>query len=106
GQAAFDHNFSQALDLQQMYGGGFGWTVIRNPNETLDLKGSMAYTRQSFPTPAKNHNLIGSVFSQAFMRKFGKGITFLEGVSVTPSWNEFHAYSFAANASLNVPVYK
>ena len=47
-QTAFDHNFSQGLDLQQMYGGGFGWTVVKQPNETLDLKGSLSYERQSF----------------------------------------------------------
>jgi hypothetical protein len=40
------------------------------------------------------------------MRKLGKGVTFLEGVSVTPAWNDTHAYSWNANASLNVPVLK
>jgi hypothetical protein len=29
GQAAFDHNYSQGLDLQQMYGGGLGWTAYK-----------------------------------------------------------------------------
>ena len=29
GQGAFDHNFSQGLDLQQTYSGGIGLTVIR-----------------------------------------------------------------------------
>jgi len=106
GQAAFDHNFSQGLSLQQLYGGGFGWTVIKAANETLDLKGSVSYERQAFQTAANDHNLIGSVFSEAFTRKLGKGVTFLEGISVTPAWNEMHAYSWAANASLNVPVFK
>ena len=31
GQTAFDHNFGQDLDLQQIYGGGIGWTAIKKP---------------------------------------------------------------------------
>ncbi|HMD71688.1 MAG TPA: DUF481 domain-containing protein [Bryobacteraceae bacterium] len=105
-QAAFDHNYSQGLDLQQMYGGGFGWTLIKRPNQTLDLKGSMSYERQAFQTAANNHNLVGSVFSQNYIRKLARGVTWLEGVSMTPSWNIGKAYSWTANSSLNVPVYK
>ncbi len=105
-QSAFDHNFSQGLDLQQMYGGGFGWTVIKRPNATLDLKGSMSYERQSFQTAASNHNLVGSVFSQNYLRKLAYGMTWVEGVSVTPSWNIRKAYSWTANSALNVPVFK
>ena len=106
GQAAFDHNFSQGLSLQQLYGGGFGWTVVKKANETLDFKGSMSYERQSFQVASADHNLIGSVFSELFLRKFAKGITFNEGFSFTPAWNETSAYSWAANASLTVPVVK
>ena len=38
GQVAFDHNFSQSLDLQQIYGGGLGWTIVKQAKQTLDLK--------------------------------------------------------------------
>jgi hypothetical protein len=105
-QTAFDHNYSQGLDLQQMYGGGFGWTVVKRPTATLDLKGSMSYERQSFQTPASNRNLVGSVFSENYMRKLAHGATWIEGISVTPSWNVGKAYSWTANTSLNLPVYK
>jgi hypothetical protein len=105
-QTAFDHNYSQGLDLQQMYGGGFGWTVVKRATATLDLKGSMSYERQSFQTAADNHNLVGSVFSESYMRKLARGVTWLEGISVTPSWNIGKAYSWMANSSLNFPVYK
>jgi hypothetical protein len=105
-QTSFDHNYSQGLDLQQNYGGGIGWTAIKHPNTTLDLRGSVNYARQSFRTPENNHNLIGSIFGESFAHKFPKGIQFLQGVSATPSWNERGAYAASANASLNVPVYK
>jgi hypothetical protein len=106
GQASFDHNFSQGLDLQQNYGGGIGWTAIKEANTTLDLKGSVSYTRQSFQIASSDHNLIGSVFAENFAHKFKKGIQVLQGVSFTPAWNEAHAYAANAFASLNFPVYK
>jgi hypothetical protein len=105
-QTAFDHNYSQGLDLQQNYGGGIGWTVIKEANTTLDLKGSVNYARQSFQTAANDENLIGSIFSENVTHKFKKGIQFLEAISVTPSWNVTRAYAANASASINVPVYK
>ena len=106
GQASFDHNYSQGLDLQQNYGGGIGWTAIKRPNTTLDLKGSVSYTKQQFATAGNDHNLIGSVFGQTYTHRFLKGIQFIEGISATPAWNEAHAWAAAANAALTVPVYK
>ena len=105
-QTSFDHNYSQGLDLQQNYGGGIGWTALKKPNTTLDLKGSVNYARQSFQTPANNQNLIGSVFSENLNHKFSRGILFLQGISVTPAWNNTNAYAAQGNASINVPVYK
>lgn len=105
-QTAFDHNYSQGLDLQQNYGGGIGWTAIKHANTTLDLKGSVNYARQSFQTPANDHNLIGSIFSENVTHKFGRGILFLQQISVTPSWNEGHAWSAAGSAAITVPVFK
>ena len=39
GSMTFDHNYSQGLDLQQVYGGGVGWTAIKNAVQELDVKG-------------------------------------------------------------------
>jgi hypothetical protein len=115
GRAAFDHNFSQGLNLQQNYGGGIGWTAIKHADTTLDLKGSITYTKQQFAPPTdcaspctadNNHNLVGAVIAQDYAHKFAKGIQFLEQISVTPAFNEASAYAAIANAGLNVPVYK
>lgn len=111
-QVAFDHNYSQGLSLQQNYGGGFGWTVVKREKETLDLRASVNYLKQSFQAltagePASpNMNLVGSVFSENYTRKFGHGATLLQGLSVTPAWNNQTAWQWAANAGFTVPVYK
>ena len=105
GEAMFDHNYSQGLDLQQTYEGGIGWTVIRKSNQSLDLKGAMSYIRQEFVT-GKSENLIGSVFSEHYSRKLAHGVGIDETASVTPAWNNTNAYSAAFAALVTLPVYK
>jgi len=106
GGAAFDHNFSQGLTLQQTYGGGAGWTVMKNDVRTLDVKAGMAYESQSFQGSGNNKNLIVSVFSENYRRKLPRGMLFIEQFSVVPSWNNSSAYSALAGAGLAMPVYK
>ncbi len=106
GQVSYDHNFSQGLDLQQAYGGGIGWTVIKTANETLDLKGSNDYVNQQFQQSSANQSLFGSIFAEDWTRKFHHQITFVEQLSITPAWTNLNAYAAAGNVSLTVPVYK
>jgi len=106
GQLAYDHNFSQGLDLQQMYGGGLGWTVIKKPNQTLDLKASVSYIDQQFELSTLNQNLIGSTFAERYNRTLPHGILLAEQLAVTPAWNDTRAYSAVAGAGLTLPVYK
>jgi Protein of unknown function, DUF481 len=104
GQGAFDHNYSQGLNLQQTYSGGIGITLVDRPNETLDLKTSGSYIRQQF-LGAANEDLIGSVFAEAFNRKF-KRFTVDEHLTLVPTWNNTNDYSGALNVLLSMPVYK
>ncbi len=104
-QAAFDHNFSQGLNLQQTYGGGIGWTVIQHPNETLDLRGSLSYLRQDFQTPP-NQDLIGSVFGEHYKRGLKRGVLIDQQLTVTPAWNLLRAYSASFSTLVTMPLYK
>ena len=52
GALAYDHNFSQSLQLQQIYGGGIGYTIIKQPKQTLDLKALIQYERQDVHQPS------------------------------------------------------
>jgi hypothetical protein len=106
GAVAFDHNFSQGLDLQQLYGGGIGWTAIHRPNETLDFKGSVNYEKQQFEVPAENQNLANSVFAEFYMFKFAHAIVLNQQLSVSPAWTNMRAYSAYASVGIIFPVYK
>ena len=106
GQLAYDHNFSQGLDLQQSYGGGVGWTVIKSENQTLDVKASMNYIRQQFEAAAQNQNLVGSIFAEGYRRTLAHGILLSEQISATPAWNNTRAYSASAGVGLAMPIFK
>lgn len=110
GTVAFDHNYSQSLDLQQIYGGGIGWTAIRDAKQQLDLKATVQYERQSFfnvvPPAVAQRNLIGSTFGANYNRKLPRGMLFNQQLLYIPAWNELKAYSVTETDTLSFPTYK
>ncbi|HEY3939177.1 MAG TPA: DUF481 domain-containing protein [Bryobacteraceae bacterium] len=112
GQLAFDHSISQGLDLQQTYGGGLGYTVLKAALQELDLKGQIAYVSQMFTqplppqAPVANKHLIAAVITETYNRTFKREVTLHEQLSVTPAFNEAKAYSAIGTVDLSIPVFK
>lgn len=106
GRTAWDHNFSQGLDLQQSYGAGIGWTTWKSPAGALDLKASLNYLNQQFKAPQVNQGLIGATFAETLQRRLWNGITLSQQISVTPTPNNFENYAAQGSLHLTVPVYK
>ncbi len=106
-QTAFDHNYSQDLDLQQIYGGGLGWTALKTPKQEADLKATVQYEKQSFiaGTGSTNQNLIGSTFSASYLLKL-KLVTYTQALSFVPAYNNERAYSALETDTLAFPTYK
>lgn len=106
GQIAFDHNYAQDLDLQQIYGGGFGWTVLKDPHQEADLKATVQYEKQQFISDSSaNQNLIGSTFSASYVRH-QKLLTYTQGFAFIPAFNNPHAYSANETNTFAFPAYK
>jgi Protein of unknown function, DUF481 len=112
--ARFDHNYSQGLDLQQSYGAGFGYTLIKTPKQELDLKTDVHYEKQTFgntpgvfpPVVTPSKNLIGADFGDTYLLHLPHGMIFNQGLAVTPAFNQTNAWSAIATAGLAFPVYK
>jgi len=104
--ASFDHNYSQGLNLQQIYGIGLGWTVIKTAVQQFDVKADVHYERQNFQPPTVNNNLIGSSFTELYHRNLPAKIIFTESGTFIPAWNDFNAYSAIFQAGLQLPTYK
>ena len=103
---SFDHNYSQGLNLQQIYGIGLGWTFIKTPVQQFDVKADVHYERQNFQPPTPNTNLIGSSFTELYHRNLPAKIIFTESGTFIPAWNNTNAYSAIFAAGLQLPTYK
>ena len=104
GRAAFDHNYSQGLTLQQTYTGGIGWTAIDRANETLDVKGGGSYIRQQFQA-GPDQDLIGSVIAEHLKRNF-RLFVLDQHLEFTPAWNKPTDYSALFGTLVTMPVSK
>ena len=103
---SFDHNYSQGLNFQQIYGAGIGWTVVKTPVQEFDVKADVHYERQSFTPPTPNKDLIGSSFTEFYSRALPAKILFTETGTFIPAWNDSSAYSAIFGAGLTIPTYK
>lgn len=118
GMLAYDHNFSQGMDLQQIYGGGAGYTVFSTPVQQLDLKATVQYEKQHYIDPVQplpplpqiaptaDQNLIGSTFGENYRRILPYKVALTQFLTLIPSWNNTNAYSANAGVALALPVYK
>ena len=105
-QSAFDHNYAQDLDLQQIYGGGIGWTALKTPKQEADLKATIQYEKQQFINGGStNQNLIGSTVSLSYVLH-RKLVTYTQGLAFIPAFNNPHAYSADETNTLAFPAYK
>ena len=109
---SFDHNYAQGLQLQQIYGGGLGYTVLKTARQELDFKGDAHYEKQQYfsVTPgvpaAPSINLFGSTFTENYLRNLPRKLVFTEVANYLPGWTNTKAYSANLSATLALPVYK
>ena len=103
-QTSFDHNYSQGLELQQVYGAGVGWTAVKTALQEFDVKADVHYEKQQFQTKSSNLDLIGSTLSEAYHRALPRKLVLTEAASVLPAWNNSQAYSANASVALALPL--
>lgn len=106
GTVSFDHNYAQSIALNQIYGGGVGWTVFNKPLHQLDVKADAHYQKQGHFDPSLNLNLFGTTFSEAYRRTLPLKMSLTESAAFIPAWNDTKAYSANANVTLAAPLFK
>ena len=107
GMTMFDHNFAQNLQLQQIYGGGLGWTFLKTENQQADVKGTIQYEKQHFMNagPGDNQDLVGSTFALSYILH-AKLLTFTQELGYIPAYNNPRAYSVTESNVVTFPTYK
>jgi hypothetical protein len=122
----FLHSSSQGMKLQQTYGGGIGYVVLRDAHQELDVKAAIDYIRQSFEEPTcaqaglldtctgaqrsaatqADKSLVGASIGETYTRSFKGGIAFHEGLTFIPAFNDSSAWTANGFANFAIPVHK
>lgn len=114
---SFDHNFSQGLQLQQVFGVGAGWTPLQDAKQQLNLRADAHYEKQQFlPTvlgavgangvPQNILNLFGSTFQENYRRTLPLKLVLTEWANILPAWNDTKAYTANAYFGVAMPLFK
>ncbi|QHS53815.1 DUF481 domain-containing protein [Edaphobacter sp. 12200R-103] len=117
GGLSYDHNFSQGLNFQQIYGVGAGYTVLKDAIQQFDVKADLHYEQQKFIQPEQplpplpplpltpDQNLIGSTFGETYLRALPGKIQLTHSGTYIQSWNNTDAWSAIGTLGLALPVY-
>lgn len=107
GVVELDHNYSQNLQLQQLYGAGLGWTSIQTATQLLDLTVNIQYVKQNFINSQQgdNKNLVGSTISANYIAQLANDVTFRQYAAFLPAFNNGDAYSIVQRNTLTLPAY-
>jgi hypothetical protein len=103
--AIIDHNSTQGLSLQQVYGGGLGYTVFKYPKQQLNITFTIDYTKQEFLIASSNKDLVGNTFGETYFYKFTHRMIWNESFYIMPEWNDMNAYSANLTTGLVVPLF-
>jgi len=109
--ADFLHSLSQGMKLQQTYGGGLGYVLLKGENQELDVKASIVYVRQQFEENGTSpllasKSLVAAAVGETYTRSLKGGIAFHQGLSFVPAFNDTSAYTANAYANFAIPVKK
>lgn len=111
--ADYETNALQNLNLRQVYGGGFGYHMIKTDHTLFDIFGGFSYDRDSFgaytlvnpvppPTlvPASILNSAEALIGEEFDTKLNKRTLFTERFTFYPNLSHTGDYRFQFNSTL------
>jgi putative salt-induced outer membrane protein YdiY len=115
----FQTNQLQHLDLRSVFGGGFGYHLIKTANTTFDLFGGISYDRDSFgaynltnPTPppalllfpSSVQNSAEAVLGEEFDAKLSKRTALTERFSFYPNLSHTGDYRFQLDSTISTQM--
>ena len=117
----FQTNQLQHLDLRSVFGGGFGYHLIKTANTTFDLFGGFTYDRDSFGAynttnpapppvllliPSSVQNSAEAVIGEEFDAKFSKRTALTERFSFYPNLSHTGDYRIQLDSTISTQVKK
>ena len=117
----FQTNQLQHLDLRSVFGGGFGYHLIKTANTTFDLFGGITYDRDSFGAynttnpapppilllmPSSVQNSAEAVVGEGFDTKLSKRTSVTERFSFYPNLSHTGDYRFQLDSTISTQMKK
>lgn len=114
--ADFESNELQHLNLRQVYGGGFGYHVIKNANTTFDVFGGASYDKDNFGRYAlvnpvqvftgHSTNSAEIVVGEELNSKISSRTTIGERFVFFPNMSDLGEYRYQLNANATTVIKK
>jgi len=114
--ADFESNELQHLNLRQVYGGGFGYHVIKNANTTFDVFGGASYDKDNFGGYALTNpvqvfaghttNSAEIVIGEELNSKISSRTTIGERFVFFPNMSDVGEYRYQLNANATTVIKK
>jgi putative salt-induced outer membrane protein YdiY len=119
--ADFQTNQLQHLDLRSVFGGGFGYHLIKTASTTFDLFGGITYDRDSFGAynttnpapppvlllvPSSVQNSAEALLGEEFDSKLSKRTALTERFSFYPNLSHTGDYRFQLDSTISTQVKK
>ncbi len=103
GNAAFDFDEFQDLDLRSALGGGFGWRILDSERNKWYLDGGANWNREKFATGLLRNSAEASI-SEASEHALGSILHVHQSFSIFPNLTDGGEYRFRARAGADVKL--
>lgn len=110
GSSDFLTNGLQSLDLRSILASGFGWHAIKDKQQSLDLFGGGAWTREHYAATttavATTNSFAALDLGESWSRMLGKPSSLTEQATFLPNMNQFGDYEVQFSAGLTSKLSK
>ena len=106
GTYTFGRNYSQGLQAEQIFGGGFGLTLFGGYPQQLDIKTDLHRESQGFLDPTNNDVLFGQKIAFDYQCHLPGNLHLRQEADYLPAYNLPHRYSADSTTTLTVPLFR
>lgn len=105
GFADFEHNEIQFLDLRSVFGGGLGYSLIKNDRTDLQVFGGAAFNRESYSNGVTRH--AGEMMvGQSLTHRLSDRMTLSERFQLFPNLSDTGEYRMTLDAGVAAKLFR
>jgi len=103
GSVEFEFDEFENIDLRTTISGGFGYFVIREPNEEFKLRGGLGFQQENFSTGDSQDEAVADM-GWDYRKEIAPWLMFTHSVSFFPTFEDVEDYRFVMNNAGEIPL--